>query len=111
MIDGQFHLTFMHTVLDSKITTYFAFVYPFSYTDLQKKLDLIESRLGLNKFASCYCFIGLTVHLSTYELLPGYRMCSRYKTNCFVILQDSLNLVSCTVTLCMMFKDMLSNFN
>ncbi|KAL5268590.1 hypothetical protein ACHWQZ_G002439 [Mnemiopsis leidyi] len=44
MIDGQFHLTFMHTVLDSKITTYFAFVYPFSYTDLQKKMDLIESR-------------------------------------------------------------------
>ncbi|XP_063684887.1 cytosolic carboxypeptidase-like protein 5 isoform X5 [Bolinopsis microptera] len=44
MIDGQFHLTFLHTVLDSKITTYFAFVYPFSYTDLQKKLDLFEAR-------------------------------------------------------------------
>ena len=44
MIDGQFHPTFLHTVLDSKITTYFAFVYPFSYTDLQKKLDLFEAR-------------------------------------------------------------------
>ena len=54
MIDGQFHLTFMHTVLDSKITTYFAFVYPFSYADLQIKLDLIESRYIKMNFIAFY---------------------------------------------------------
>ena len=71
MIDGQFHLTFLHTVLDSKITTYFAFVYPFSYTDLQKKLDLFEARWDTRfaylKCLACTCSINKRFCLSFLE--------------------------------------------
>lgn len=42
MIDGQFHLTFLHTIVESRCITYFAFVYPYSYSDLQKKLDSLK---------------------------------------------------------------------
>ena len=44
MLDGAFILTFTYKFQESlKATTYFAFCYPFSYTECQEKLDVLEN--------------------------------------------------------------------
>ena len=45
MLDGAFILTFTYKFQESfKATTYFAFCYPFSYTECQEKLDVLENK-------------------------------------------------------------------
>uniref|UniRef100_A0A8B9HNX1 Cytosolic carboxypeptidase-like protein 5 n=1 Tax=Astyanax mexicanus TaxID=7994 RepID=A0A8B9HNX1_ASTMX len=52
MSDSHFTLSFVHRVLDvRRATTYFAFCYPFSYTDCQDMLLQVDQRLLSNTYA------------------------------------------------------------
>lgn len=46
LVDGDYQLSFEHTFENQHDTTYFAFCYPKSYTEVQNALDAIERQYG-----------------------------------------------------------------
>ncbi|XP_035205008.1 cytosolic carboxypeptidase-like protein 5, partial [Stegodyphus dumicola] len=51
--DGNFIISFCHTLpQESNTITYFAFTYPFSYTDCQNMLDAIDSKIGSSLYVN-----------------------------------------------------------
>ena len=64
-IDNSFILSFTHRFLDFKgATTYFAFCYPWSYTESQERLAFLDE-----KFAHCSKFTSKRYEIILYHII------------------------------------------
>ncbi|XP_055934608.1 cytosolic carboxypeptidase-like protein 5 [Argiope bruennichi] len=90
--DGNFIITFCHTLpLEQDSMTYFAFTYPFSYTECQNMLDDIDNKVGSSLYISknnkppdnavyycrelvCYSLGGNKIELLTVTSCKGLTM-------------------------------------
>ncbi|XP_036433060.1 cytosolic carboxypeptidase-like protein 5 [Colossoma macropomum] len=92
MSESQFILSFVHRVLDVKgATTYFAFCYPFSYTDCQDMLLQLDQRLLSSSHALGPCSPAESLYYHRELLcysLDGHRVDLLTVTSCHGMLEE-----------------------
>ena len=85
-------LSFFHTIPPNpKLTTYYAFCYPHSYTDCQKRLEIIEMKLAKSDQQLYYHRL---IYTSTLRLLGRFTTCLAQTTTASRLL-FALNGTSC----------------